>query len=79
MSGFIPDNRQISALQTGPGLVAKDPWFFRKHKRTADLAVSSASSLKRVEGAESLQSSLKRSFIVSVEGVSLFIVYSQGT
>lgn len=51
MSGFRPDNRQISALQTGPGLVAKDPWLFRRHKRTVDLAVSSASSLKRGEGA----------------------------
>lgn len=44
MSGFIPDNRQISAFQTGPGLVARDLWFLRKHKRTVDLTVSSASS-----------------------------------
>lgn len=51
MSGFSPDNRQILALQTGHGLVAKDPVFFRKHKRTVDLAVSSAPSQKKGEGA----------------------------
>lgn len=51
MSGFIPDNRQISAFQTRPGLVARDLRFFRKYKRTVDLAVSSDSSEKRKEGA----------------------------
>lgn len=40
MSGFIRDNGQISVFQTGPGLVARDLWFFRKHKGTVDLAVS---------------------------------------
>lgn len=47
MSGFIPNNGQILALQTRPGLVARDARFFRKHKRTVDLAVSAASYLKR--------------------------------
>lgn len=62
--------------------MAKDPWSFRKDKRTVDLAVSSASSLKRGEGATEQKLSkvlLKGSHIVGNEGVSLFIFYSQGT
>lgn len=51
MSGFVPDNRQISGFETGPGLVASDPRFFRKHKRTVDLAISLASSGNRANSA----------------------------
>lgn len=66
-------------FRLGLGLWPKTHGSFEKHKRTVDLAVSSASSLKKGEGAESIRCSLKWSLIVGVEGVSLFIVYSQGT
>lgn len=65
-------------VRLGLGLRPKTHGSLENKKRTVDLAVSSASSLKRGEGAESVRRSLKRSLIVDVEGVSLFIVYSQG-
>lgn len=68
MSGFIQHNRQISALQTGPGFVAKDPLFFGKDKRTVDLAVSFASSGKRsgCTSSETIRTFFKIVFLLKV-------------